>query len=127
MRNGGGRADEEEETRQKTEETEEPFLLCCRCLHPITPQSARIAINGAHQHTFANPHGIVFDIGCFQAAEGCAPVGASTDEFTWFSGYRWRVALCRGCMTHMGWQFTASSGGGRFYGLILDHLIESNK
>ena len=127
MRSGNARGAVKEKPREKEAETEEPFLLCCECLHPIASKSAKIAVGGAHQHTCANPHGLVFDIGCFKAAEGCAPVGASMDEFTWFSGYRWRVALCRSCMMHIGWQFTAASGGGRFFGLILDHLIDSDK
>lgn len=125
---GGGTGVKQKPRQKEKEEThEEPYLLCCQCLHPITPKSARIAVNGAHMHTFANPHGIVFDIGCFQSAEGCAPVGAATDEFTWFAGYMWRIVLCRACLIHMGWMFTAADGEGRFFGLIPDHLLESGQ
>lgn len=131
FRDGAGGPEADRGAREETEEqegtNEEPFLHCRRCLNPITPEAARITVNGAHQHAFANPHGLVFDIGCFQIAEGCSSVGIPTDEFTWFSGYRWRVALCRGCMLHMGWQFNTSSGSGRFFGLILDHLVASGK
>lgn len=113
-----------QKSRQEETESEEPFLLCRQCLNPITAKSARIAVDGAHQHTFANPHGVVFDIGCFKTAEGCAVIGRPTDEFTWFAGTTWRIAMCRACMTHMGWLYIAS-GGSRFFGLILDHLVDS--
>jgi len=124
MRSGNAQADVKEIEKQAEEEKEEPYYLCRQCLNPITPKSARIIINGSHQHAFANPHGLVFDIGCFNNAEGCGAVGTPTDEFTWFAGYMWRVALCRDCLSHMGWFFTAVDKEG-FFGLILDHLIES--
>lgn len=124
MRGGKSDADVKEKTEQKEDEKEDPFYLCRQCLNPITPKSAKIIVNGSHQHTFANPHGLVFDIGCFSNAEGCGAVGIPTDEFTWFAGYKWRVALCRACLTHMGWLFT-SAGSDGFFGLIMDHLIES--
>ena len=126
MPSGKSHADTAEKEKQKEEEIEEPYYLCRQCLNPITPKSARIIINGAHQHTFANPHGIVFDIGCFNHAEGCGAVGTPTDEFTWFAGYMWRVAICRACLSHMGWLFTSQDLEG-FFGLILDHLIESGE
>jgi hypothetical protein len=101
----------------------EPYILCRDCLHPVTRVQERIAVNGAHRHTFANPHGIVFEIGCFKRASGCAAVGPASDEFTWFAGYRWRAGLCAACLTHLGWVFTAAGGDG-FHGLILERLIE---
>jgi len=104
-------------------ETEEEHLIRCReCLFPITREEAQDEWAGSRQHTFANPAGIVFTIGCFSAAEGCIPVGPLSDEFTWFPGFAWRVGICRGCLTHLGWHFAAPSGA-RFWGLILDHLI----
>jgi len=124
LRNGKSQADIKEAEELQAEEKEEPFYLCRQCLNPITPKSARIVVNGAHQHTFANPHGIVFDIGCFKEAEGCGAVGSPTDEFVWFAGYMWQVALCRACLAHLGWFFT-SAVDDSFFGLIMDHLIES--
>lgn len=99
----------------------EPFIRCRECLFPVTRDEDRISVNGAHSHTFANPAGIVYTIGCFSTADGCGAVGPSSGEFTWFSGHRWRVAICRKCMSHLGWHFTSGSAG--FWGLILDHLI----
>ncbi|MCB2170099.1 MAG: hypothetical protein KQI78_20750 [Deltaproteobacteria bacterium] len=106
----------------QAEAVEERLILCRECLFPITREEDQSAMEGGQQHTFANPAGIVFTIGCFSAAEGCAPVGPSSDEFTWFPGFTWRVGICRGCLAHLGWYFSAPSGTA-FWGLILDHLI----
>lgn len=100
-------------------------LLCRQCLAMITTPEERIAVGGAHQHTFANPHGIVFEIDCFRNARGCGAVGSPTDEFTWFAGYFWQVAICTNCLTHLGWRFT-SVHAAPFFGLIHDRLMESD-
>jgi hypothetical protein len=69
---------------------EEEYILCRQCHQAITRPADRIAIQGSHRHTFANPHGIVFDIGCFRNVKGCGYAGAATDEFTWFASYSWQ-------------------------------------
>jgi hypothetical protein len=102
---------------------EEPLILCRECLHPITRPAERISVQGQHHHTFANPHGIVFEIGCFKSASGCGYIGPATDDFTWFAGHRWRVCICTACLSHLGWLFSGPSGHA-FHGLILDRLIE---
>ena len=98
------------------------YILCRQCHNIITTPSNRISVQGSHQHTFANPHGIVFEIGCFGAVTGCGYAGPASDEFTWFPGFSWRVAVCGRCLIHLGWLFT-SKGFESFHGLILDHLI----
>ncbi|MDZ7736583.1 MAG: cereblon family protein [Gammaproteobacteria bacterium] len=70
-------------------------------------------------HTCTNPHGIIYRIGCFSAAPGCSEVGPAFSEFSWFSGYRWQVAICGNCQEHLGWHF---HGEQSFYGLIHDRL-----
>ena len=106
----------------REEERDERLILCRECLFPIAREEDRTSMSGTFQHTFANPAGIVFTIGCFRTAEGCARVGPASDEFTWFNGFAWRVGVCRGCLAHLGWFFAAPSGAA-FWGLILDHLI----
>lgn len=101
---------------------QEEYLLCRQCLQVITSPSERIAIEGTHRHTFANPHGIVFEIGCFGSVIGCGYAGPPSDEFSWFKGFRWQVAVCIQCLSHLGWLFT-SSGYESFHGLILDRLV----
>lgn len=113
----------EEEEAEEQEPEEEEYILCRQCRQAITRPADRITVDGTHRHTFANPHGIVFEIGCFKTVRGCGYAGALTDEFSWFAGYRWRVAFCSLCLTHLGWMFV-SGGGNIFHGLILDRLLE---
>lgn len=112
---------EKEAGEPEPEEAE--YIICRQCRQAITRPDDRIAMQGSHRHTFANPHGIVFDIGCFKDVIGCGYAGAASDEFTWFAGYSWRVCYCAMCLTHLGWVFSSKSGG-KFHGLILERLIE---
>lgn len=95
-------------------------LYCARCRHAITRTDERISVNGQHDHSFVNPYGLQFHIGCFRRAPGCAAVGGATAEHTWFPGYAWRVAVCGRCDGHLGWMYTAAGDG--FYGLIIGRL-----
>lgn len=108
------RAEEALETR----EPETP-LCCARCGHPVTRERHRMAVHGRHAHTRVNPFGFVFHFGCFAQADGCAVEGPPTAEETWFPGFRWQVAHCAACHTHLGWAFR---GEGSFFGLLLDRL-----
>ena len=112
----------EEEIEEASPE-DEPYILCRQCRQAITRPADRMTLQGSHQHTFANPHGAVFEIGCFSNARSCGYAGSPTDEFSWFAGYSWRVCFCTMCLTHLGWLFI-SGAGDMFHGLILDRLIE---
>jgi hypothetical protein len=100
-------------------------LVCARCRLPITSDDARIDMGGSHEHTVTNPHGHVFHIGCFASAPGCAAVTPAESHFSWFPGYRWQIAACRGCHLHLGWRFIAAAT--RFHGLILDRLAPESE
>ncbi|MDH3638433.1 MAG: cereblon family protein [Gammaproteobacteria bacterium] len=97
-------------------------LLCVRCLAPVTSETDRIRVNGTHTHAVVNPHDIRFEIACFRTAHGCRSTGAPTSEFTWFPGFRWRIALCARCTAHLGWSYSDGSPNAEFFGLILDRL-----
>lgn len=112
----------EKEAEERSPEEEE-YILCRQCHQAITRPADRIVMQGSHRHTFANPHGIVFEIGCFRNVEGCGCSGPASDDFSWFAGYSWRVCFCTMCLTHLGWMFSRQ-GRHIFYGLILDRLIE---
>jgi hypothetical protein len=103
--------DEDEESPEK-----HPILVCRACGHTITSEDQRINVAGAHLHTFFNPAGIVFELGCFSTAPGCCVLGEASAEFSWFAGYLWSVVLCGRCGTHLGWQFQSAER--TFYGLI---------
>lgn len=98
-------------------------LCCATCRAPITRNSDRIQVNGKHQHVCANPHGYVFQIGCFAQAPGCVIAGEPTSYFSWFPGYAWQMAYCGRCLTLLGWAFRAEEAF--FFGLILDQLVSS--
>jgi len=97
-------------------------VLCAACGHTVTDDRQRMHRRGRFAHTFKNPAGIVFRIGCYAAAPGCLVRGLPTEEHTWFTGFLWNFALCGGCRCHLGW-FFQSGERDAFYGLILDRLI----
>lgn len=104
-------------------------LICAACGERITSIRERVAMNGTHSHTFTNPHGFTFDIGCFRSAPGCKPLGEATQAWTWFPGYAWRMAVCGGCGAHLGWGYEpapANAEAGGFFGLILDRLSRTS-
>ena len=98
-----------------------PRLVCRFCRHVISSEAERVVINGSSSHTMFNPAGIVYQLGCFRSAPGCVVRGETTDEFTWFAGYRWSLALCGRCQVHMGWYFQGEDSS--FFGLIEPNLI----
>jgi len=105
---------------EKKKEKELP-LLCIGCLNLITTQGAAIPVCSQHRHTFRNPAGIVYEIGCFSSARGCMNAGEPSVEYTWFPGYSWCYSMCAKCSVHLGWLY--QSGDSYFYGLILKRLI----
>ena len=101
-------------------------IFCRQCRHIITfPSEVRI-VGGSHLHSFANPQGIVYEIGCYNHAVGCGYVGPPSMEFTWFSGYSWRIAICNRCQVHLGWRFS-NADGHMFHGLITGRLTEGQQ
>jgi hypothetical protein len=116
---GEQRADSEDEVRRG----EEKAVRCAQCGHAVTSPRERIEVQGMHRHTFFNPYGIIYEIGCYRAATGCGYAGPASEEFSWFPGYRWEIAVCSACGSHLGWLYRAPGKDG-FHGLILANLIE---
>lgn len=113
------------DSENETVEDDDDPLYCKACRHLVTRGRWRIGVNGAHEHTVFNPAGHVFTIGCFKEAPGVDAAGPPSDDFTWFKGYGWQIALCRGCNVHIGWQYTGSKGPGVFFGLIFAKLTSA--
>jgi hypothetical protein len=114
-------ADPEVLSDPATLEKDDPMILCRSCSHGITHQAFKILKENHFVHTFANPYGHVFEIGCFSNAPGCVKASFESEEFSWFKGYLWAVGTCAQCQNQLGWIF--SSGQKTFYGLILDRLV----
>ncbi len=115
---GPGTPEAEADRALETKDPEGP-LCCARCGHPVTRERDRIPVSGRHAHTRVNPYGFVFHFGCFARADGCVLEGPPIAEESWFPGFRWRIAHCASCHTHLGWAFL---GEGDFFGLLLDKL-----
>ncbi len=96
-------------------------IRCVACRETVTEERYRISVRDSHVHVFTNPYGIVFEIGCFELAPGCRLVGPPSDEFTWFPGFSWQIAVCSGCENHLGWRFTSDVR--IFWALVLDRLV----
>jgi hypothetical protein len=111
--------------QRKDREKKKELILCRNCSHVITSLDRKIEIDGKHVHTYKNPAGIVYTIGCFSAAGGCFNFGDPTDEYTWFPGFAWCYSNCLNCFAHLGWFY--QSGDRHFYGLILNHLTMGEK
>ncbi len=112
------------DTRVEREPKEDDrYIVCRQCGQHLTKPSERTSVNGSHTHTFANPSGLVFEIGCFSMARGCAFIGPPSLEFPWFAGYSWQIAICSSCQTHLGWLFVGQHSS-QFFGFILDRLQE---
>lgn len=94
----------------------ERVYRCAACAHEITRGCWEMAVEGAHERAFFNPAGRVFRVLCFKEAPGAAGVDPATAEFTWFRGCAWRLAVCRGCATHLGWRYETADSV--FFGLI---------
>ncbi len=111
------------EDQDSSEEKEEEGLFCRKCGHYITSPDQLIEVNDRHHHTFFNPAGVIYEIGCFSSAAGCVQYGPPSSEFTWFAGFTWRLSLCAICSAQLGWFFR--SGDMAFYGLIVKNLSSS--
>lgn len=118
----GGYVDKREDDQD--EEISGPLeaIYCKTCGQAVTSKDHKIVVQSSHTHTFFNPAGIVFELGCFSIVPGCYSAGEATSDFSWFAGYTWRFALCGGCNSHLGWFF--DSDGYSFFGLILAGLRE---
>lgn len=103
------------------DENEEQAILCKACRNKICSPASGIEVNGRHRHTFYNPEGVIYHIGCFAPAPGCIMQGKPTLHFTWFAEYSWNFALCANCHIHLGWYYR-SEAERNFFGLILNKL-----
>lgn len=94
--------------KEQTLEEEDALVLCRACGNAVTHPEFKIQRNGGFSHTLANPHGHVFEIGCFSRAQGCVKASPESDEFPWFQGYVWAVGACSQCRIQLGWIFSSS-------------------
>jgi hypothetical protein len=111
-----------EVTAPATHDEGDGWLVCCGCGCRVAQARARIEVNLEHAHAFINPSGVIYRVGCFATAPGVLAWGEPTHYYSWFAGFAWQVAACRGCGEHLGWAYQGSGPG--FVALILDRLVE---
>jgi hypothetical protein len=97
-------------------------VRCAYCKTVISYQGNAEQIGGKHVHSYVNPGGFEFTIGCYRRA-WCKIMGLPMQEWSWFHGYTWQYALCPQCQEHLGWFYRNAPDNSSFYGLILDRLI----
>lgn len=114
-------AEADEDTETKTDDA----LYCAACGQLLTRTRWALVMGEGHERVFINPGGHVFRIACFIEAPGALQVGPATDEHTWFPGYAWKLVLCSGCKTHVGWCFEGDIAPRIFFGLIKTALTQS--
>ncbi|VAX01557.1 hypothetical protein MNBD_GAMMA21-2692 [hydrothermal vent metagenome] len=100
-------------------------IFCANCHTLLTHAKYAIAVAGQYQHVFTNPNSISFKIRTYQQVE-CNAETTAVDEFSWFSGYAWRIISCPQCSQHIGWSYHKQHSPD-FYGLIADKLIDLHK
>jgi hypothetical protein len=110
-------------TEKKFGLKEDHIIICRECGNPVTSPDRIISVNDKHKHTFINPAGITYQIGCFSSAGGCIVYGEPVLEHTWFSGFAWNYCICSNCRVHLGWHF--QNNDERFFGLILNLLADA--
>ncbi|ARU57903.1 MAG: cereblon family protein [Pseudomonadales bacterium] len=110
------------ETNAAESEKREPAVRCAHCNATITSEKYKTLIDGEFAHFQCNPTGNSFYFGCYSKAEGCQIIGQPSTEFSWFTGFAWRIALCNQCKSHLGWYFQQTATES-FYGLILSQII----
>jgi hypothetical protein len=121
--NGRVRRSTDPRENEEQNDRHDSIIVCHICRQALTTAAARTAINGSHEHTFDNPHGIRFRIGCFAWVNNCSIVTPTSMYWSWFPGHAWQVEVCAGCGEHLGWLFK-SVDKAFFHGLILDRLME---
>lgn len=99
-------------------------LVCAACGRLVTSRAEAIEVGDHHEHTFVNPAGFVYKIGCFEEAY-CRAEGPTSSHWSWFPGYHWQVVLCAACGVQLGWIFRSTPH--TFYGLIVERLAESTE
>uniref|UniRef100_A0A803LBJ5 Protein cereblon n=1 Tax=Chenopodium quinoa TaxID=63459 RepID=A0A803LBJ5_CHEQI len=85
-------------------------VRCKNCQTVIARRSDMLVMsNEGPLGAYVNPNGFVHEIMTLYKANGLALIGRPREEYSWFPGYKWTIANCATCESHMGWLFTATN------------------
>ncbi len=109
--------------QEEEESQEEQRILCAGCRAHVCNQDLVWRPEGSVQ-AYANPQGHLRQIITVRRAWNLSFEAWATAEFTWFSGYAWRIAGCSTCQAHLGWRYEAESGQepSVFFGLLTNAI-----
>jgi len=84
--------------------------LCCRrCGAEVAAQDDIFSMSQeGPQSAYVNPGGYVHETLTLYKTRRLYLVGETSTEYSWFPGYAWTIAQCKGCHCHMGWKFTST-------------------
>eukprot|EP00756_Hemistasia_phaeocysticola_P025341 Hpha_TRINITY_DN16001_c0_g1::TRINITY_DN16001_c0_g1_i1::g.121370::m.121370 len=68
-------------------------------------QSDMLGLDKVWYYAATNPHGSRFTVTRLRPLKAVEVTGPPVAEFSWFPGYSWAMARCRGCEQHLGWGF----------------------
>jgi len=80
---------------------------CSKCGALVATSAELAKLNGADQHSFINPAGILCNFMTFSHCENVVVHEDLFFEHSWFVGYGWRFLLCCTCFQHLGWKYDA--------------------
>jgi cereblon len=115
----------EVETKRSREDAN--YILCSRCGAPLAAMRPIVMDLAGMMAAYANPAGFTHETltleGVLRETEDGGEAiflqGEPSTESSWFPGYSWTIAGCRGCGRHLGWRFDTVAGlePRRFWGL----------
>jgi hypothetical protein len=110
----------------RTDQNEGKIFRCKACGNTLTALDQLVEIEGSSSHSFTNPSGIQFGFHTFSACPGASVLGEATEAYSWFPGFRWRLAVCGRCGSHVGWHYESEIAPvDEFWGIIVSSTASS--
>lgn len=101
-------------------------FVCVNCENKICCKEDVFAMSrSGPQCSFVNPGGYIHDTLTVRTTCGLFQDSDWVDEFTWFPGYKWRIAHCTNCSHHIGWCYKhidSETRPKRFFGLSRNNV-----
>jgi len=99
--------------------------LCLNCNLAITYSDRLLAVSGSKRHSYVNPAELTCEFLTFSSCPGGMTLGLPTEQYSWFSGYSWCLAVCGNCHNHLGWHYrrlSESEGPTEFWGILINQI-----
>jgi len=103
-------------------------FVCSTCRAPLGKHTDIVPMNKEGlQAAYCNPAGAIHEtVTLYHAKNIVLNREPPSTVCSWFPGYAWTIASCKGCGFHVGWLFTATNEDlkpRRFWGLTRRSLI----